>query len=416
MLCVRLSVGLWDRRHGRLCCKLGFVANVIKSQLGLRAIATARYSFGFWGAKVGSLLNCIIGAGFSVVNIVVCAEILSAVSNYTMTISVGCVIISVISYVVSIFGFALIHTFEKYSWILAFILLCVLLGQAAPHVAPSAPALDSGLGLAGSFLSFLAINFSFTSTWSSIAADYYCNYPAKTPPRNIFALTLFGLAIPTIFTTTIGACLANAALSAAYGPYHTAYEGHGLGGLLLVAFHPLGWSKFCLVMLTFSVLGNNIANTYSSGLSLQLLGHHFHAVPRFIWSFVVSLVIAVLAIAGKDHLSTIVDNFVSLLGYWSISFTLILLIEDQWFRRREGYNLSAWDQPEKLPLGVAAVLALLTGYLAGGVTGMSQTWYTGPIAAKFGGAGGDVGIYLSGVFTAVTYPVLRSVEKRMMGR
>ena len=32
-------------------------------KLGLRQIATARYSFGFWGAKLCSVLNIIIGAG-----------------------------------------------------------------------------------------------------------------------------------------------------------------------------------------------------------------------------------------------------------------------------------------------------------------------------------------------------------------
>ena len=124
-------------------------------------------------------------------------------------------------------------------------------------------------------------------------------------------------------------------------------------------------------------MGNNVAVNYSSGLSLQLLGHYFHAVPRFIWSFLNALVIAVLAIAGKNHLSIIVSNFVSLLGYWTVSFTIILLIEDRWFRRHEGYNLMVWDVPSKLPMGIAAVLALFTGYLAGGVTGMSQTWYIG---------------------------------------
>ena len=166
----------------------------------------------------------------------------------------------------------------------------------------------------------------------------------------------------------------------------------------------------------FSVLGNNIANAYSSGLSLQLLGHYFHAVPRFLWSLLWVIVVAVLAIAGQEHLSTIVSNFVSLLGYWTVSFTLILLIEDQWFRRREGYNLLVWDQPSKLPVGAAAVIALLAGYLAGGVTGMSQSWYTGPIAAKFGGDGGDVGVYMSGAITLAVYPVLRAFERSKTGR
>lgn len=311
-------------------------------------------------------------------NVVVVGQILAAVSDYTMTIAVGCVIIAVISYVISVFGFAIIHTYEKYSWIATFIILCVLIGQVAPQVDASIPTLDTGLGLSGSMLSFLAINFSSASGWCSIASDYYCNYPANTKSWKIFFLTFFGISIPTIFVTVIGACLGNAAVSSSVNPIlTTAYDDHGLGGLLREAFHPLRFSKFCLVLLVFSVIGNNVAVNYSSGLSMQLLGHYFHAIPRFLWSLVNAVVIAVLAIAGRQHLSTIVSNFVSLLGYWTVSFTVILLIEDQFFRRREGYNLNVWDVPQKLPWGQAAILSLLCGYLAGGVTGMSQTWYIG---------------------------------------
>lgn len=358
------------------------MAKLTVTKLGLRAIATSRYSFGFYGAKLCSVLNVIIGGGFAVVNVVVVGQILSAVSDYTMTIAVGCVIIAVIGYVISIFGFALIHTYEKYSWIMAFILMLILIGEVGDKVDPSIPGLDgdSGLAFAGTFLSFMAINFSSASGWCSIAADYYCNYPANTKSWKIFFLTLFGISIPTIFVTVIGACLGNAAISSEANPTLTAaYDDHGLGGLLRESYHPLGFSKFCLVLLVFSVLGNNVAVNYSSGLSLQLLGHYFHAVPRFVWSFVNALVIAVLAIAGRQHLSTIVSNFVSLLGYWTVSFSLIILVEDQFFRRREGYNLNVWDIPAKLPWGLAAVLALLAGYLAGGVTGMSQTWYIGKL-------------------------------------
>jgi purine-cytosine permease-like protein len=403
----------------------------------MRAIATSRYSFGFWGAKICSVLNVLVGGGFAVVNVVVVGQILSAVSDYSMTISVGCVIIAIISYVVSVFGFAIIHTYEKYSWIMSVILMLVLIGEVGGKVDPSIPGEDgtSGLGFAGSFLSFMAVNFSSASGWCSIASDYYCNYPATTKPWKIVTMTILGISIPTIFCTVIGACLGNVAISNADANpvLAAAYTDHGLGGLLLESYHPFHFSKFCLVLLVFTVVGNNVAVNYSSGLSLQLLGHYFHAVPRFIWSFLNALVIAVLAIAGKDHLSVIVSNFVSLLGYWTVSFTIILLIEDRWFRRHEGYNLSAWDQPSKLPLGIAAVLALLTGYLAGGVTGMSQTWYIGmftpplrerknltypigPIAAKFGGFGGDVGIYLSLAFTLLVYPPARWYERKLTGR
>ena len=384
---------------------------------GLRAIATSRYSFGFWGAKLCSVLNVVVGGGFAVVNVVITGQMLSAVSDYTMSVSVGCVIVAVISYVVSIFGFKMIHTFEKYSWIVSFILISVLYGQAAPHVGPSQPPpFGRNLAYTGSWLSFMYICFSSSSGWCSIASDYYCNYPANTSKTKIFLLTLAGVTIPTIFATLAGATLGNAALLEAYPPYATAYTNHGLGGLIRVVYHPIGWSKFCLVILTFSVLGNNIAINYSSGLSIQLLGHWFHAIPRFIWSFFVALVVAILAIVGKNHLSNVVSDFVSLLGYWTISFTLILLVEDKWFRRHEGYNLEVWDTPSKLPVGAAAVTSLLAGYLGGGLPGMAEVWYVGPVAAKFGPFGGDVGVYLSGAITLVCYPVLRYFEKKKFGR
>ena len=347
----------------------------------------------------------VVGGGFAVVNVVVCGQILSAVSDYHMTISVGCVIVAIISYVVSVFGFSIIHTFEKYSWIMGFILGCILVGQAAPHIDPSAPPFGSGLAQSGSILSIVFLNFSSASGWCSIAADYYCNYPATTKSWKIYFLTLFGLLIPTCFITIVGACIGNAALSSGYKPWNDAYEVHQLGGLLREIYHPLGFSKFLLVLSTFTVIGNNIAINYSSGLSLQLLGHVFHAVPRFIWSFLVALVVACLAIVGKEHLSTIVSNFVSLLGYWTVSFTFILLIEDQWFRRKEGYNLEVWNTASKLPWGAAATFTLIASYCAGGVPGMAQVWYVGPIALKFGPYGGDCGVLMSGAITLVsTFP------------
>ena len=188
---------------------------------------------------------------------------LSAVSNYTMTITVGILIIAIISYLVSVFGYAMIHTYEKYSWIVTFILLLVLVCQVSPNVVTSAPGEDGGMSGVAAYLTMIALTFSNTSGWCSIAGDYYVQFPVTTPTWKVFALTYFGVLIPVTFSIVVGALLGNAAVTAAYPPYNTAYENHGLGGLLLEVYHPIGWSKFCLVILTFSVLGNNIAINYS---------------------------------------------------------------------------------------------------------------------------------------------------------
>ncbi|KAI6247030.1 Purine-cytosine permease FCY22 [Erysiphe necator] len=396
-------------------------------KLGLRAIATARYSFGFYGAKVCSLINIVTGAGYATVNAVVVGQLLSSVTEQKLSPSIGCILIGVLSYVISIFGFKVIHSYVKYAWIGSFIVLCILLGQICSKVDISRKATQTGLPHVGAFLSFLTINFSSSATWGTVAADYFCNYPANTPKWKIYFLMIFGIVLPTSFTAIVGACLGNIAFnvtsetgsnltSYAYPVFAEAYHDHGLGGILRVSYYPDVLSRIILTLLSFSVLANNIVVNYSVGLSFQLLGDCFHAVPRFIWSLLIAILITVLAVIGRENLSNIVANFVSMLGYWAISFTLILGIEDGVFRRRSGYNLDYWNVPSKLPWGIAAMAALLVSYLAGGLTGMSQSLYVGPIARKFGGNGGDVGVILSGLFTLIIYPIVRFYELKAYGK
>lgn len=51
---------------------------------GLRQIAVSRYSFGFWGAKLCSILNVIVSGGFGVVCVVITGQMLSAVSDFNI--------------------------------------------------------------------------------------------------------------------------------------------------------------------------------------------------------------------------------------------------------------------------------------------------------------------------------------------
>lgn len=97
---------------------------------------------------------------------VVIGQILSAVSDYNISLVVGCIIIEIVSYTLSLFGFRLIRTFEKYSWIAAFILFVMLYAQAAPNALPlDTPSYESGITLTGAWLSYMALQFSSTSSW-----------------------------------------------------------------------------------------------------------------------------------------------------------------------------------------------------------------------------------------------------------
>lgn len=78
-------------------------------------------------------------AGFGVVNTVLCGQLLSGVSDYRITMDVGMIIIAGTTYFVSLFGFRLIQSFEKYSWIMTFVVLCVLIRQTVPLTGHSQP-------------------------------------------------------------------------------------------------------------------------------------------------------------------------------------------------------------------------------------------------------------------------------------
>jgi purine-cytosine permease-like protein len=130
-------------------------------------------------------------------------------------------------------------------------------------------------------------------------------------------------------------------------------------------------------------VGNLIANIYSSSLSIQLWGKHFIAVPRFLWCAILSAITLALAWGGRDKLETIINNFLAMLGYWTLAFGIILFIEHFWFRPKlGGYDLSAWQDQKRMPWGVAGVGALLIG-IGFSFLGMNQTWVSSSVPYSF---------------------------------
>jgi len=101
---------------------------------------------------------------------------------------------------------------------------------------------------------------------------------------------------------------------------------------------------------------NNIVNTYSAGLSIQALGRPFAKIPRFLWTFVCFAIYTVIGIVGREHFSTILTNFLSILGYWTAWFIVIVMEEHFIFRRKGGtlggYELNDWDSPSRSALRI----------------------------------------------------------------
>jgi len=195
------------------------------------------------------------------------------------------------------------------------------------------------------------------------------------------------------------------------------YDDLGVGFLIAKIVYPLGFAKFLLVILVLAGISMNCINMYSAALSVQQFARPVSKVPRFFWTLIVFGVIVAIAIAGKDHLLTVLQNLLALLGYWNTSFFVILFSEHYFFRSGNmmNYDLEAWNNPSKLPIGFGGITGFLVGF-AGWFIGMVTTWYVGPVAALIGEGGGDLGNELTLVFTFVAYLPARYLELKYVGR
>ncbi|CAI4061927.1 hypothetical protein N7582_002003 [Saccharomyces uvarum] len=446
-------------------CLIAAYCSIMGPQSGCRQMVTARYLFGWWFVKFVALASIIGVMGWSVVNSVVGGEMLAAISNDKVPLWVGIVIVTVLSFLVAIFGIKQVVKVETYLSVpvlTAFLLLYISSSDKYSLVDTyvSKGTLDSAT-LKGNWMSFFSLCYSITATWGSITADYYILFPEDTPYVQIFCLTFFGTFLPTCFVGVLGLLLASVAMS--YKPWAEQYDAHGMGGLLWAGFQRWnGFGKFCVVVLVFSLVSNNIINTYSAAFSIQLSSVFCAKIPRWFWSIVCTIVYLVCALVGRNHFSTILGNFLPMIGYW-ISMYFILLFEENIIFRRyflhlytkefppitdgmeksepigsskelekssvtnihllkrrhketmHNYNWDKWEDYEVLTHGYAATFAFVVG-VAGVVVGMAQAYWIGPIAAKFGEYGGDVAMWLSMAFSGVVYPPCRYLELRKFGR
>ena len=227
----------------------------------------------------------------------------------------GIIIIAGGTFIITCFGYKAVHVYAMYSWIPCFIVFLIVLGEFARSGKFSNISMQSGNAEAGSVLSFASSVFGFATGWTSYAADYTVYQPASVSRTKTFFWTWLGLIFPLCFAEMLGLAVATATLDATDPSYLEGYESSHIGGLLAaVLFPPLGrFGQFCLVILALSTIGVNCPNIYSLTFNLQILGRWTQCVPRFIWTFVGTLVYCAIAIPGYSSFEAVLENFMLLI-------------------------------------------------------------------------------------------------------
>ncbi|KAH9020334.1 NCS cytosine-purine permease [Lactarius hengduanensis] len=375
-------------------------------KLGLRQLCSTRYTFGYYGVMVPSMLSVISFVGFAVLNNIVGGQALASVGNVSWT--VGIVVISVISLFISFCGLKVLSWFERIIWFPVVLVFIIATCVGGKHFADAPAALPA---TASQILTFGATIAGFTMTWAIISSDYTTYFHPGVSSWRIFWYSYAGLIIPIVALQCLGAA---AAITAPVVPaWEEKYAGGDVGGLIDAMLEPVGkFGKVLMVFVSLSVTGNNAPTIYSFGMSFQTFIPPLVIVPRYVFSVVATAVIVPLSIAGQHKLYSALSNFLSIIGYWAGPWAAAVLVEHLYFRKGDFalYDLQSWNVPSKLPLGAAALTASALSF-ALVIPSMDQVWYEGPIARTTG----DIGIETAMAVTALLYIPLRHLERRWKG-
>ena len=374
-------------------------------RLGLRQMTISRFSFGWVGAAIMAVFNVAACLGWSAVNVIIGGQLVAAVTHNAIPRWLGILIIAALTTLVSIYGYRYVHRYERYAWMPMAVLFLIIAIVAGPQVRiVSAPAFNATE--IASLVSFGGAIYGFATGWSSYAADYNVNQPEDTPPIRVFSMTYLGVFTACVLLETLGMALTTI----------PSLHGKSGGELLAGAVAPLGGFGTLIVgLLALSVVANNIPNDYSLALSTQVISRSFQRVPRWAWTLAGSIIYVAISLPAASNFNLTLEGFLLIIAYWLGPWSAVLLLE-HFLYRRGVYDADDWNTPSRLPLGWAAIAAMVAG-LFGVYLGAAQVYYVGPVAGLINKPYGmDIGFELGIVLAAIAYVILRPVELRRTGR
>jgi NCS1 nucleoside transporter family len=364
---------------------------------GLAQMPLSRFAFGLQGAKLPALFNALACIGWSAVNVLIGTSLIVSWSAGKIPQWAALLFLALVTTAVSVFGYFIVHRYERFAWIPMFVLFGYVLFASSSHFNLSVPTTVSGLALFASVATFGGAVFGYAVGWSSYAADYTRRQPVSTPSSRVFWYAFFGVAIPCMLLEILGVLLMTMLKSTDSLPSAGALISRGIGGGTI--------SSIVLLLLAFSTIANNVPNDYSFALSTQVLGLR---VQRALLTLVGAVLYVALAFAIQANFNLNLEGFLLLIAYWLGAWNAIVLIEHA--LRKGKYPVEDYENGSKLPVGVAALSAMVIGLgiAALGVNQASVIGYEGPLSHRLADA--DIGFPLALVTAGVLYYLIRRWE------
>ncbi len=347
-------------------------------RLGVPQMVQTRGQFGSLGSVVVVAIVVLMYAGYLASNMVLGGQSLHAVFP-AIGINPGIVAISVVSVIAAIFGYDFLHNYSKYlsvasglALILCFVWMIGVTGL--PH-----GFLAKGAYSNANFLGAVSVAALWQLSYAPYVSDYTRYMPAETGAVPAFWATYWGTVLGSTFPMILGAMI-----GVVVG------NGDVVAGLA-TATGSVAW--LVIAIFTITITCSNAINIYCGVLAALTLvqtfigNWHPRVTARIGFSLAFFVVGMAIAIIGQANFLTNYMNFIFLLLYVLVPWTAINLV-DYYLIHHGDYDVASFLRADGGIYGrfnIPALVCYFLGILIE-VPFMSQALYTGPIAARLGGA------------------------------
>jgi NCS1 family nucleobase:cation symporter-1 len=274
-------------------------------QLGIPQLIQSRRAFGFAGNYLPAALNFIAGVGWFAVNTVLGVFALDWIFHLGFVVSL--IIMAIIQIVFAIYGYNLIHAFEKFMAVVLTILFIIVTVFALQHINPGfamnakAPAFS---GLSGSLILSIGVAFSYILGWMAFASDY-----TRYLPKDVSASKVFW----NVFLSTLISCVWIEGLGVGLATIRAISVPTDLATNLL----PYSLGIFAMIAVVIGTITANVLNIYSGALSILAIDlSAIRAIfpKRWVAALVLGILGTILCLVGQSGYYNQVRGFSSAPG------------------------------------------------------------------------------------------------------
>ncbi|GAB2646592.1 cytosine permease [Gordonia jinhuaensis] len=365
-------------------------------RLGLPQMISSRAQFGVLGAVVPLVMVILMYLGFAATGSVLAGQAISHFLHID-SVSVGIVIFAVLTAVVTLIGYRMIHLLGRIATVvgvLAFAYLTIRL-----FVAYDAADVLSVHGFdIATFLLAVSLGAGWQLTFGPYVADYSRYLPRDTSPKKTFWATLAGSVLGSQWSMTIGALVAAIAGDAFLGD-QVGYFGELAG--------PAWAAMIIYLVIVIGKLTVNTLNAYGGFMGVLTTTTSFtgrssvSARVRTVYILGFVAISMIIALAASDNFLSNFKNFVLLLLMVFTPWSAINLV-DYYLISKERIDIPAlYDRRGRYGAWNWYALSTYTIAVLIQIPFLAQTMYTGPITRMIGGV--DISWILGLVVAAALY-------------